>query len=239
MAMDLSLILFTILVGALVLGVLLFGRRGGGGQRGGNKLLLFGPMGAGKTALYHQLRYGRTVPTLTSMQKSDATFVFHAERAASPRPAAAHVVDVPGTGRLRSQLLAEAASSSVLCCMIDATKLSAQAKEAAGMLFDVLSSEAVERRQPTLVVALNKADLAGCASAQAARTLLASEIQKVRLARTTLQDTAGAARAGGIGDRSAPAFTFEGLRGGAHVVSLSATQPNLGALTQLVRKHLQ
>ena len=237
--MELTLILFTILIGALLIGVLLFGKRGGGGARGGNKLLLFGPMGAGKTALYHQLRYGRAVPTLTSMQKSDATFVFHAERAASPRPAAVHVVDMPGTGRLRSQLLAEAAASSVLCCMVDATKLSTHAKEAAGMIFDVLSLEAVERRQPTLVVALNKTDLPGCASAQTARTLLAAEIQKVRLARTTLQDTAGAARAGGIGDRNAPAFTFEGLRGGAHFVGTSATQPNLGALTQLVRKHLQ
>ena len=47
------------------------------------------------------------------------------------------------------------------------------------------------------------------------------------------------ARAGGIGDRNAPAFTFEGLRGGAHFVGTSATQPNLSALTQLVRKHLQ
>jgi signal recognition particle receptor subunit beta len=148
------------------------------------------------------------------------------------------VIDMPGTGRLRSQLQGEAASSAVLCCVLDGTQVGAQAKEAAGMLFDVLSLEAVERRRPALIVALNKSDQPGCATAQAARRLLAAELQAVRKSRTTLADTAGQTRTGGIGDPQGPDFTFEQLRAPVDFVAVSATQPKLDDFAKLVRGHI-
>ena len=131
----------TILIGALLIAVLFlsFRRRKG---PGGEKLLLFGPVGSGKTSLYLQLRFGRVVPTLTSMKKTMGTFALSTDQQnTSSNMRAVHVVDVPGTGRLKSQLLKEAASATVLCCVVDGTQIAAQAKQAAGLLFDVLSLE--------------------------------------------------------------------------------------------------
>ena len=143
----------------------LFGKKSGG--RGGRSLLLFGPVGAGKTALYHQLKHGRVVPTVSSMEPASGSFALRAPNGSEPAPptgAPIHVCDMPGTGRLRVRLRDEAAGASALVCMLDGTQLAAQAREAAGMLFDMYSHETVGRRPPPLLVAVNKLDLAGCAT---------------------------------------------------------------------------
>lgn len=165
--------------------IALFFLRGSKGARG-DKVLLLGPMGAGKTSLYLQLRYGRVSPTFSSMQSTSATFVPHSEPSGSPL----QLVDAPGSGRLRARLLEEAASAAVLVCVLDGTQLASQCNEAADMLYDVLALEPVQRRTPPLVLVINKSDQRAAAAALAkARGILEAEIQSVRLARTTLQDT--------------------------------------------------
>ena len=77
----------------------------GGGASGGKKVVLFGPMGAGKTSMYLHLRFGRLIPSHTSMQLTSATFAPKCEGASgSDKPIT--VVDVPGEPRLNYQLLA-------------------------------------------------------------------------------------------------------------------------------------
>ena len=77
----------------------------GGGAGGGKKAVLFGPMSAGKTSMYLHLRFGRSIPSHTSMQLTSATFAPKCEGAsASDKPIT--VVDVPGEPRLNYQLLA-------------------------------------------------------------------------------------------------------------------------------------
>ena len=71
-------------------------------------------------------------------------------------------------------------------------------KDAAGVLYDVLSHEAVARRAPRLLVVLNKSDLKGAAAAAAARKQLEAEMESVKLARTTLQDTSERAARGAL-----------------------------------------
>ena len=132
---DLTLAV-SLLLPLLLLLVFFFARGRAQGSRG-DKLLVFGPVGSGKTSLCLQLRFGRTTPTLTSMQVTTARCALEGEKGAC----SFQLVDVPGSGRLRPQLMAEAATSAVLACVVDATRLPATSKEAAGMLFDVLALE--------------------------------------------------------------------------------------------------
>eukprot|EP00310_Coccolithus_braarudii_P014505 CAMPEP_0183338496 /NCGR_PEP_ID=MMETSP0164_2-20130417/5768_1 /TAXON_ID=221442 /ORGANISM="Coccolithus pelagicus ssp braarudi, Strain PLY182g" /LENGTH=231 /DNA_ID=CAMNT_0025508353 /DNA_START=48 /DNA_END=743 /DNA_ORIENTATION=- len=228
-------------VATLVLGlifVLLFLCRGAGKSRG-NKLVLFGPEGGGKTALAMQIRFGRASPTLTSMQSTAAMCTLPGETIDSPPGPSVELVDVPGSGRLRVQLLAEAGSAGVLACVLDATSLQRQCKEAAGMIFDVLTNDLVVSRALPLLVVVNKNDVRGSASLQAARSQLESEVQKVRLARTTMTDTSNKTeQARGIADASAGSFSFDQLATPVEFMAASATQPNLRAFVKAVSRYV-
>eukprot|EP00967_Tisochrysis_lutea_P153300 scaffold302228_cov28-Tisochrysis_lutea.AAC.1 len=125
-----------------------------GARASGDKLLLFGPMGSGKTCLSLQLRFGKVAPTYTSLQKT----VSRCEVEGGDGRKTITLVDMPGTGRLRADLLSEAAGAAVLACVIDSSQLAVQCREAAGMLFDVLRLEAVQRRRPAILIVLNKSD---------------------------------------------------------------------------------
>ena len=55
----------------------------------------------------------------------------------------------------------------------------------------MLTHESVQRRAPALVIAANKSDVRGAASPEMVRATLETELQRVRLARTTMQDISG------------------------------------------------
>jgi len=212
----------------------LFGRKSGGG--GKRRLLLFGPVGSGKTALYHRLKHGRIVPTVSSMEPAAASFALNGADGGAP----VHVCDMPGTGRLREELKAEAASSACLVCVVDGTQLVSQAREAAGMLFDIFVHESVARRPPPLLVAVNKADVAGCAAPAAAKKALEQEVQRVRLARTTMEDTSGRAKQmRGVADDSAGPFSFDQLGCEVSFTALSAKKPDVAGLLSFAQKHVR
>ena len=90
-------------------------------------MVLFGPMGGGKTAMYVRLRFGRTIAdahVALAVEahvggRGDAWCASRAAAAAAAR--ALTVVDAPGTGRLRHQLLAELPNCALLVCVLDAT----------------------------------------------------------------------------------------------------------------------
>ena len=136
------------------------------------------------------------------------------------------------------QLLAEVGGAAVLVCVVDATSLQRQAREAAQVLYDVLTHDAVQRRAPALIIAANKSDERGAAGPAAVRSALETELQRVRLARMTMQDTTEqSTRKGGLADPDAPAFSFDQLRPTVEVIATSAAaQPNLEPLLALLRR---
>ena len=175
-------------------------------------------------------------PTFTSMQPTKSSVVISHEEAGVKRSVSVLLVDTPGSGRLRGHLFSELADCSALICVIDGTSLGSHAKEAAQLLYDVLTHEAIERSPPPLLVVVNKSDLRGVMSPAAARRALEIEVTRVRLARTTMQDTSERSRplrgiASGDASRS---FSFDQLDGGVQFVSCSAAQPDLGQLNQFI-----
>lgn len=221
-------LLLSVLLPVLIAVFLLFRGNKASGSR---KLVLFGPVGGGKSAIYHRLRFGRVVPTVSSLTVTDATFVPHG-REGKP----ANVVDVPGSGRLRAQLLQQASSASALLCVLDGTQLGAQAREAAGMLFEVLAHDPVARRKVPVTVAVNKADAPGAATPTAARKAIEQEVQRVRLARTTMGDTSGRDKTyRGIAEDDGQPFSFDHLETNAvSFAATSATKPELSAVHKLL-----
>lgn len=227
-------LLLSLLVPLLIAAIFLLrpGRRSGGGR----SLLLFGPVGAGKTALYHQLRFGRMVPTVTSMEPVSASFVPKQDTGGGGREV--HAVDMPGNGRLRSRLLQEAPSAAALVCVIDATQLPLHAREAAGQLYEVLAHEGVVRRQPPLLVCVNKSEAAGAATPANARKAIEQEIERVRHSRTTMADTSGGGKAlRGIADDSRGAFSFDHLNNDVSFVATSAANADVAAVVAFAQKH--
>jgi len=164
MGADASLWL-SLLLPLLIAAALYFIFFGKGSKASGDKVLLFGPMGSGKTALSLQLRFGKVTPTYTSLQKTVSRCQLQNEDASAPAKSIT-LVDMPGSGRLRSQLLSEAGAAAVLVCVLDGTQLAAQCKEASGMLFDILTVEAVQRRAPAILVVVNKSEGRGVGSPQ-------------------------------------------------------------------------
>lgn len=232
--MDTLTLLLSLLLPVLIAAYFLLSRGGGNG----GKVVLFGPMGGGKTSMYLHLRFGRQIPSHTSMQLTSATFRPQCE---GPSAKPLTLVDAPGESRLMYQLVAQLPSATVLVCVLDATALSTQAKEAAQVLYDVLTHEAVQRRSPALIIAANKSDERGAAAPSTVRSTLETELQRVRLARTTMQDTSGRCNLrGGLADPEGPSFSFNQIRPAVEIISTAAgTQPKLEPLMSLVRKYVQ
>jgi len=222
----------------LLLALFFLRRRGPGGGARGKTVVLLGPCGAGKTALFHRLRFGRVVPSVSSMTTATASCAL--PRAGGSGTRAVAFADVPGSGRLRQQLLTQTAGAAALVCVLDGTQLIVQAKEAAGVLYDVLASEALAERPPPLLLAVNKCDAAGAANPAAARRALEVEIQRVRMARTTMGDTSEKLkRVRGIADDSAGPFNFDQLGCAFECASVSAVRPELGPLHSFVNAHVR
>lgn len=225
------MLLLSVLLPLAIAIYLLFGRKLNAGR--GRSLLLFGPVGGGKSALYCRLKQGRIMPTVSSMEPATASFVLHGTNGSPVR-----VCDMPGSGRLRESLKEEAARSAALVCVLDGTQLAAQVREAAGMIFDVFSHDTVAQRPPALLVVVNKLDTAGCATPAAARKALEQEVQRVRLARTTMRDTSGSSRqVRGIADDTAAAFTFDQLGSECVFGTISVTKPSVEPVLAFAQKH--
>lgn len=65
-------------------------------------VLVLGPRNAGKTQLFHAVRDGEIVPTVSSMKELSSTFPVHPKYNVDRFTAELNVVDFPGHERLRS-----------------------------------------------------------------------------------------------------------------------------------------
>ncbi len=205
---QLPLLLFSVLAAVVLAYLILFRRRGG--ARGARKVVFFGPIKAGKTATVHRLRFGRVVPTYSSMESTTA--VVKVPTGAGDATRDVTVVDTAGAGQLRHELLREASGASGLVLLLDGTKLADHAKVAADQLFDIYSKEKAQRRPPPLLVAVNHSDKAGAVPPATARKSVETEVDRVRLARTTMADHGETAlKPRGIADKSKGAFSFDHL----------------------------
>jgi signal recognition particle receptor subunit beta len=152
-------------------------------------VLLCGPPGSGKTALYHWLAFGRRVDTVPSMEYSAVFTPLAGSAAGSPR---VKLMDYPGAQQLRASLLRSARQCSGVLLLVDAAGGAAHAREAASVLLDLLTDPEVARAAPHFMVAASKSDLPGALAPAQLRERLEAELERLKRGTRGL-DVAGGA----------------------------------------------
>jgi signal recognition particle receptor subunit beta len=148
---------FTALVGLAVLLLLLFvlprrlfGRSSP--RKKGWSVLILGPSGAGKTALFLRLRDGKLKDTVTSMQPNEGRVVVENNKQI-------RIMDLPGHPTLHeSYLQSEVVNAKGVVVVIDSMDFNASKEEVARQMYRLLTSPVIRGRGVPVLVACNKQD---------------------------------------------------------------------------------
>ena len=160
-------------------------------------VLLCGPPGSGKTALYHQLVFGAAVQTLPS---SSTLAVLAPLPGGAPDAPPLRLIDCPGAARFRSQLLRFACECSAVLVVLSAAGEEEQVRGAAAVLYDLYTDAAVVARAPRVLVVANKADARGALPIPKLRLALEREMQRLKATRASVRGASGGAGGSAGGD---------------------------------------
>ncbi|KAG8469434.1 hypothetical protein KFE25_005889 [Diacronema lutheri] len=227
--------LIAALLGAALLLAVLFALRGGSAKRG-STVLLVGPSGGGKTAMFLQMRDARDIPTHMSMAPNEDAFAL---KGAGAPAAPVHVVDCPGAPQLQSQMLAKLAKAGVVVCVLDASDPLVHAKQAASVLYEIFTSDAMRRLRVPVLVACNKSDSAKAMRAVQLRGLVEKEIDRIQHSRSSMQDLSDKTHGSRISAEGVP-FTFkEAPSDEVELADCCAKKPGLEPIASFISKHLR
>ncbi|TMW56146.1 hypothetical protein Poli38472_008794 [Pythium oligandrum] len=154
----------------------------------GNKkkmTMLLGPRGAGKTALFHQLRDGRFVETVTSMTELEGKFAVHDRYNTINFGAHLSIVDYPGHERLRSRVADYYPVTGCVVFVVDAADQSF--RKAAEYLYDIFSNAKFNDLAPRMLIACNKTDIKSAATVEVVKEALEKELTKLKKTRSSLE----------------------------------------------------
>ncbi|KAJ2783474.1 hypothetical protein H4R18_001683 [Coemansia javaensis] len=175
--------------------------------RKSRSVVIAGPMGAGKTALWCYLRFPGTAATQAVPRTQTSMGVNASEAVVGGVPA--YLVDVPGHQKFGADRDAHLASASAVVFVVDSAEAARDARPAAEALYDVLASSGLVERECPVLVLCNKQDDALAASNARVRALLEAEIDALRASRQQALDSLGAA-AHDDAERAADFLGFEG-----------------------------
>lgn len=199
----------------------------------GPVVLIAGPPGAGKTALFLRLRDGpggENLGTVSSLSENEAGTT------AGPRSRPVHLVDAPGHPRLRALAASHAPAAAALIFVVDAAAFLGGKADAADQLVGLIRRLGTRARRvrggaagPPILLVANKADLGAAAhSPDFIRKRLEREVEAGRAAAGgTLAADEGGGEAGRPLSPPGQAFSFDGLAavggGSLAAVACSAT----------------
>ncbi|OQR97523.1 hypothetical protein ACHHYP_10754 [Achlya hypogyna] len=160
---------------------------GGSGIRSSKRdiVLLVGPCGAGKTALFHRLRDGPTkVTTVTSMKETMEKFPLFDEENAT-----FNICDFPGHERMRSQAGQFYPIAKKIIFVVDSTTANdaGHIRKAAEFLYDIFTHPKVNDAGVPVMIACSKSDETKAATSATVRSLLESELTQLKSTRASLE----------------------------------------------------
>lgn len=198
----------------VILMVLVMRRRSKGKK---NSILLMGPLGAGKTTLYLQLKEGSPMNgSVTSMEQNEDTFV-PAQGSKGDKPV--HFVDLPGHPRLIDKFEEYIGGAIGVVFVIDATDFIPHTRTIAEQMYRLLSNQDFYNRRIPIMLACNKSDMgAKVHTEHFIEKKLEREIESVRTSHSSLDGEAGGAPVGKEGS----SFTFEDLKSKVSIAKISA-----------------
>ncbi|KAI8324661.1 P-loop containing nucleoside triphosphate hydrolase protein [Martensiomyces pterosporus] len=165
-----------------------------------NTILITGPLGSGKTALWCQLRFQdrKKRPTQTSMS-INASECFINE-------VTTHLVDVPGHQKYRLERDSHLQAARGVIFMVDAAAVADEIRQTAELLYDVLADPHVQERETAVLLLCNKQDEQSALSNLRIRKMLEDEIDKLRSTRQAGLERLGEDAADAAGDEKAGDF---------------------------------
>jgi len=157
-------------------------------RKKGSAVLILGPANAGKTALYLTLKDGgvRTATT-TSMEENEGTFKFEKYDDDDAKPL--HVIDFPGDPSLSYRLPHFYPVAKVMVFMVDANDRKSIEREAAEIMFRMLTNPEVVELSPTIIVACNKSDLILASKPALLKKTFETELQKLTVTQGLAEDS--------------------------------------------------
>lgn len=201
------LVVLVVVIAVLLLAAF-FALRSGSIKRG-NAVLLVGPSGAGKTLAFLQMRDERDIPTHMSIAPNVDTFVIKGAGTSGPL---VQVVDCPGAPQLQALMLNKLSSAGAIICMLDASDPLVHSKLAAGVLYEIFTSDSMRRLRVPVLIACNKSDSAKAMRAVQLRGLIEKEIDRIQHSRSSMQDLSDKTQGSRISQEGV-AFTFKEVCG--------------------------
>ncbi|KAJ2114610.1 hypothetical protein IW146_002956 [Coemansia sp. RSA 922] len=164
-----------------------------------NAIVLVGPMGAGKTALWTRLRF----PNSTSQPETQTSMSVNAAEA-HINESNAYLVDIPGHQKYRLDRDSYLPMARGIIFVVDSTRLSENIRSTAELVYDVLANAKVQTNETPLLLLCNKQDDPLALSNTRVKALLEDEIDKLRTSRQagldSLRDAHVAASGAAAGD---------------------------------------
>lgn len=197
-------------------------------------ILLVGLSGAGKTALFYQLRDGSTHKgTVTSMEANVDRFILHSESIKQEKIKPVRIVDVPGHLRLRSKLDDFLTEAGGIVFLVDAADFMPNVRETAEYLYEVLSKAWLVMKKVPVLVVCNKMDKVTAHSTDFIRKQLEKEIDKLRVTRNAVSaaDMASEVSLGKEGE----SFKFSQCVNKVTVVEASVITNRITDIQQFIR----
>ncbi|KAG0578794.1 hypothetical protein KC19_4G049900 [Ceratodon purpureus] len=202
-------------------------------------VLLLGLNGAGKTALFFQLKDGTTHQgAVTSMEPNDDTFVLHSESTKKGKIKPVHIVDVPGHPKLRPHLEELLPKSCCLVFVVDALDFMPHVRAAAEYLYELLTNKEVVRRKIPLLLTCNKMDKVTAHSSNFIKGQLEKELNKLRKSRSAIS-SADVSSEIYLGLEGEDLFNFTQCSNKITVAEVSALTGKVEQVEQFIREHVK
>jgi len=203
------------------------------GAAKGNTILLLGLQGSGKTVLFEQLRDGRFLNTVTSLKENEDTFVLNANTG-TKHQTQVHVVDIPGSLRLRPKLFDFVPITKGIVFLIDAVEFDNEVRNVAEFLFALWTSKAINKKKIPFLIVCNKMDIFTAHAKSFVKTQLQKEIEKLKATAKSIpdqvQDETEEIVLGVPGEQ----FTIEQLDNEVSFVEASAKQGEIGGVVAFI-----
>ncbi|KAJ2493836.1 hypothetical protein IWW37_000222 [Coemansia sp. RSA 2050] len=143
-----------------------------------NAIVVVGPVGAGKTALWTRLRFPDSTvqpETQTSMSVNSAEAHINESKA--------YLVDIPGHQKYRLDRDSYLPMARGIIFVVDSTRVAEAVRPTAELIYDVLANKKVQTNETPMLLLCNKQDDPMALSNARVKALLEDEIDKLRASR--------------------------------------------------------
>nr|QBH73246.1 putative ARL3 [Isotomurus palustris] len=171
----------------------------------GRSVLLVGACESGKTELFARIVGGPVVQTVTSLVPNELEY--------TPKNGKAELVikDLPGHDRVRIKFWdSNKVASRGIVCVVDAAGGNKGIRDAADVIYQVLTDSSVLSTRPAILIFANKQDLPMAKGSKVIRNQLEKELTTLRMTKSaSLQSTRGKDSGSKVLGRSEEDFDFD------------------------------